>query len=320
MQDEAVIYGVDVSKAELVVATHPRTVQRVVANQATAIKAWLRTLAKSSCIAVESTGRYPATLVRLAQAAGMTVYVLNARDVYFYAKALGVRGKTDASDAQVIARYLGEHKARLHEYCAGTPQQQRLVELLRRRAQLQRHLDALNQCLKDVSGMGRQRLSLQRQQAKILAEVDAKIQQLIEQDSAARPRYERLQTITGIGPQTAALLTAVLGRVPFDNINAVVAFSGLDPRPADSGTKHGRRRLTKRGPALMRKLLWMAAFSAGHSKLFRPLYDSLLQRGLSPTEATVILARKLLRIAWAVWRTGQPFDPTKAVSLVASPA
>jgi transposase len=320
MQDEVMLYGVDVSKAELVVATHPKTVQRVIANQATAIRAWLRTLAKSSCIAAESTGRYSAALVRLAQAAGMTVYVLNARDVYFYAKALGVRGKTDASDAQVIARYLAEHRQRLHAYCPGTPQQQRLLELLRRRGQMQRHLDALNQCLKDVTGLGRQRLSLQRQQLKILAQVDRQIQALIEQDAAARTHYKQLLSITGIGAQTAALLTAVLARVPFGNVNAVVAFSGLDPRPADSGTKHGRRRLTKRGPAVMRKLLWLAAFSAGHSKLFKPFYDSLIQRGLSSTEATVILARKLLRIAWAVWRTGQPFDPDKAVSKAASPA
>lgn len=40
MQDEVMLYGVDVSKVELVVATHPRTVQRVIPNQATAIKAW----------------------------------------------------------------------------------------------------------------------------------------------------------------------------------------------------------------------------------------------------------------------------------------
>jgi transposase len=314
MQDEVVVYGVDVSKAELVVATHPKTVQRVVPNQAAAIKAWLRTLAKLSCIAVESTGRYPAVLVRLAQAAGMTVYVLNARDVYFYAKALGVRGKTDASDAQVIARYLAEHGPQLHPYCPGTAQQQSLIELLRRRGQLQRHLDALHQCLKDVVGMSAQRRSLRQQQAKILAQVDSKIRALIERDAGALAHYKQLLTITGIGPQTAALLTAVLGRVPFGNVNAVVAFSGLDPRPADSGTKHGRRRLTKRGPAVMRKLLWLAAFSAGHSKLFKPMYDALIARGLTSTEATVVLARKLLRIAWAVWRTEQPFNPAKALA------
>lgn len=150
--------------------------------------------------------------------------------------------------------------------------------------------------------------------------MDCQIQALIEQDAAAWKHYRRLLSITGIGAQTAALLTAVLGRVPFGNVDAVVAFSGLAPRPADSGTKHGRRRLTKRGPAVMRKLLWLAAFSAGHSKLFKPWYDSLIQRGLSSTEATVLLARKLLRIAWAVWRTGQPFDPHKAVPKAASPA
>ena len=39
-------------------------------------------------------------------------------------------------------------------------------------------------------------------------------------------------------------------------MGALVAYSGLDPRPHDSGSKRGRRALTKRGPAALRKLLW----------------------------------------------------------------
>ena len=39
-----------------------------------------------------------------------------------------------------------------------------------------------------------------------------------------------------------------------------------------------------------------------------------------PATATVSLARTLLRLAWAVWRTGQPCDPGKAVAKAASPA
>ena len=38
---------------------------------------------------------------------------------------------------------------------------------------------------------------------------------------------------------------------------------------------------------------------------------TLLEKGFSTTEAIVIIARKLLRIAFAVWTTGQPFDPAK---------
>ena len=90
-----------------------------------------------------------------------------------------------------------------------------------------------------------------------------------------------------------------------------IAYSGLDPRPNDSGTKHGTRALTKRGPPGLRKMLWLGAFSASHSKAFKPSYENIKSRGFSGTEALVILARKLLRVAWGVWRTGQPFDAAR---------
>jgi hypothetical protein len=55
--------------------------------------------------------------------------------------------------------------------------------------------------------------------------------------------------------------------------------------------------------------MYMAAMSASHSKVFGPLYQQLRGRGFKTTEALVILARKLLRVAYAVWRTAQPFEP-----------
>ena len=65
-------------------------------------------------IAMESTGRYNGLLAHLAHQAGLTVYVLNARDVFFYARALGMRAKTNGVHADVIARYLAEHHARFY--------------------------------------------------------------------------------------------------------------------------------------------------------------------------------------------------------------
>lgn len=164
-------------------------------------------------------------------------------------------------------------------------------------------------------GLTQQRSALRRYEDRLLAQLDKKIQDTIQSDPAMHEQRQRLLTITGIGPQSSALLTAILSRIGFANVRAVVAYSGLDPRPADSGTKRGRRVLTKRGPALLRKLMWLAAFSARHSKVFKPTYESLRARGLSSTEAMVILARKLLRIAWGVWRSGAPFNPTKVASI-----
>jgi transposase len=311
MQEELVFKGVDVAKDELVIATLPTAAQIKLRNQSAAITKWLRTLLPGTFIAMESTGRYHRALAQLAVQAGMQVYVLNARDVYFYAKALGQRGKTDASDAQVIARYLAEHHKTLRAWVPGTPTQQRLVEMLRRRAVMERHLSAVDDSLEDVADLARQKAALARYAAKLLATVDEKIQALIDSDPAMHEKQAQLQTIVGVGPQISAVLTALLSRIEFANAGALIAYSGLDPRPNDSGTKRGRRSLTKRGPAALRKMLWLGAFAACHSKAFKPLYLSIKSRGLSGTEALVILARKILRVAWAVWRTGQPFDASK---------
>jgi hypothetical protein len=53
------------------------------------------------------------------------------------------------------------------------------------------------------------------------------------------------------------------------------------------------------------------ASSRAHSKLFKPLYARLRARGLSSTAAIVILARKLARIAFSLYRSGATFDPAK---------
>ena len=57
--------------------------------------------------------------------------------------------------------------------------------------------------------------------------------------------------------------------------------------------------------------MYLAAMSACHTKTFAGTYQRLRERGLKTTEALVILARKLLRIAFAVWRSGKPFDPLR---------
>lgn len=311
MQDGIVFTGVDVGKAQLLVSTLPTDKQLRLPNTDSAIVRWLRTLPPGSLIAMESTGRYHQRLALLAVQAGMTVYVLNARDVHFYAKALGMRGKTDPSDARVIARYLLEHHEKLRPWNPGTVQQRNLIELLRRRAVVERHLSAIDDSLQEVRELARQKACLARYANKVLAAIDAKIQALIASDAALLKRQERLQTIVGIGPQISAVLAAVLSRYEFANVRAVIAYSGLDPRPNDSGGKRGRRVLSKRGPAGLRRMLWLAALSASHSKAFTAVYQSIKSRGFSGTQALVILARKMLRVAWSVWRQETPFDPAK---------
>src|SRR5215470_13235414 len=85
----------------------------------------------------------------------------------------------------------------------------------------------------------------------------------------------------------------------------------IDPRPDDSGQHHGKRRLSKRRPAELRQLLYLAALSAVKTKPWRSLYEHYRARGLSSTAALVILARRIARTAWSVYTYKTEFDPAR---------
>jgi transposase len=308
MQEPTLFIGVDVSKAELVVSMGPERRPRSVANDAHSIADWLRELPSHALIAMESTGRYHGLLAQMASQAGLKVYVLNARDVYYYARALGTRAKTDGVDSGAIARYLAEHHKHLHPWQQPSPAQQELQALLLRRAQVVVHRTALRQILKDVP---LDATPLQAGFEIVLKNIDDRIEKLIASDARLAQGCRRLRTITGIGPQTAALLAVLLSRIDFANADALVAYAGLDPRPNDSGAKRGKRYLSKKGPPLLRRQMYMAGFAASHSKALKALYQALRAKGFATTQAFIILGRKLLRVAFAVWKGTESFDPTR---------
>jgi transposase len=146
---------------------------------------------------------------------------------------------------------------------------------------------------------------------RLIAHIDALVRQAIGETANRRDRWRRLQTLPGIGPLTAALLTSLFERIAFHNGDALVAFSGLDPRPCDSGDKRGRRIITKRGPAELRRLLFNAAMAFARNPFGRRLFERYRARQLSTTATYLILARKLLRIAWAVDHHRVDFDPQR---------
>jgi transposase len=310
MQVNSTFVGVDVAKAELVVVVHSEQCSQAISNEAQAIDAWLAQLPAGAAVAVESTGAYHQLLVQRALYARVPVYVLNAKDVYFYAKALGSRGKTDRSDAAVIARYLAEHHDQLHPWQPASREGEQVMQLLTQRWAVVSKRTALRQALKGCKGL--QALGeLERAFDALLKEIDERIQQLISSDPALHQSQQMLRTITGFGAQSSALLATLLQRIPFANSDALVAYSGLDPRPNDSGAKRGRRALSKRGSPDLRRQMYLVAFAACHSKALGPLYKALRAKGFQTTEALVILARKLLRVAYAVWKARSPFDLSK---------
>jgi transposase len=302
--------GADVDSRFVVVACAVGSFRphRIV-NQRKGILAWLLTVPRGSRLAMESTGGYHELLAELSCKAGLNVFVINARDLRRYAEGIGRRAKTDRVDAEVIARYVAREHDELHTYVPPTKAQRELTQLIGRRAKLVQTKDALNQSLRGVLALRADAKRLLAGIDRVIARVESMMQRALQQTPAAQEAAEHIETIPGFGILSSTYLGHAFTRVPYANSDAVVAASGLDPRPDDSGQKKGRRRLSKRGPGEERRLLFNCARSASLTKLWRPYYGAQLAKGLSATAATVILARKMLRVAFAVYKHGQPFNP-----------
>ena len=97
-----------------------------------------------------------------------------------------------------------------------------------------------------------------------------------------------------------------------DNSGACFSWRRYKPRPRDSGAFQGQRKLSKHGPAETRRLLYLAAMAAArYSDEWKTLKTQLISRGRSTTEAFCIIARRLLRIAYALYHDGGVYDPAK---------
>lgn len=302
--------GIDVGKDNVVVACSQASFPtRSVSNTTTALKAFLRTLPVGCRIAMEATGCYYQNLADLAHKLGLQVYVLNPRDLYHYAKGVGMRAKTDFVDAALIARFLAHEVDQLRPYEPATAEQRKMDQLLRRRAKTVALKTSLRQACAEDACIKKETAKVIQAFDALLKKIDGQIAQLNRATPERANQVQRLQTIPGVGILTASWLANLMERIKFSNSDALVAFAGMDPRPCDSGQKRGKRRLSKRGPAEGRRLLFNAAMAAIRSSVWKDVYAHHRQRGWATTAAILIIARKILRIALAMHKAQAAFDP-----------
>jgi transposase len=310
MQAVEITIGVDVAKGWLdVAAAEDQAVQRV-DNTAAAIGGWLRQLSGVVRLAVEPTGSYHELLVEAALAAGHTVYLVEPLRLARYRDAVGQRAKTDEHDALLLRRYLLREGSQLRPWQGVDARAQRVWRLLKRRATVVRAGVQIRQSLGELEDLGLTAEPVFVRLRALLRQID---RQLLEQARAAgwSTELQRLQTIPGVGLLTALGLIAAYHRGVFTAADRFVAFLGLDVRVRDSGKYRGRRRLTKKGDAEVRRLLYNAAMTAGRMGWGKEYYQQLRARGMATTAAFVALARKLVRLAFALLRDHSEFDPSR---------
>ena len=106
--------GVDVAKAELVIAIRPSGARWTVANDDGGIRTLLKRLRQHSAalVVLEATGGYERAVVAALAAARLPVVVANPRQVRDFARATGQFAKTDRIDADTLALFRMRRPAR----------------------------------------------------------------------------------------------------------------------------------------------------------------------------------------------------------------
>ena len=248
-------------------------------------------------------------MAHAAHARGFTVYLLNPRDVRHYARGMGMRGKTDRLDALVLARLIAHEHAELRAWIPQPPAQCALDELLRRRATLVKHQQGVRLSVADSPEMKRMAQDLIKEFDRLLAAVDVQIKKAVAVVNADTADFKCITSVPGIGLLSGAALLGVFRRLATRGADAVIAFLGLDPRPADSGQKQGLRRLSKRGPSEWRRLLFNAAMSASLTQTWKAHYERECAKGLPRPAALNVLARRLVRVAFGLFKAKTFFNP-----------
>lgn len=136
-------------------------------------------------------------------------------------------------------------------------------------------------------------------------------------DLQAHPLARRRMTMPGIGALIAtALVAAIDAGQAFGRARDLACWLGLVPRQDGTGGKVRLLGISKRGNGYLRRLLVHAARSLKRSAKTRDdrlgAWLRALQARAQPNGATVALAAKLARWAWAVLAHNQPYRPAAA--------
>ncbi len=314
--------GIDISKetfnAHLL--SHGTEAKKVFQNSAKGFKqltAWLKNRKVSALHAcMEATGGYWEALARYLYEHEYRVSVVNPARIKAFGQSELLRTKTDAVDAALIARFC---KSQLPDTWTPPPEDVRVLQALTRHYE---HLKKVRAQQVNSAQTSDEpaivKSSLQELIATLdvqIAELERQIRRHFDDHTDLKRKRDLLTSIPGIGETTAGSILAEIPQIDrFESARAVAAYAGLSPRHRRSGTSvYGRPRLCKTGNARIRKALFMPAMVACR---FNPVLRAFSERLAAAGKRRMLILgavmRKLLVLAYAILRTGVPFEANHA--------
>ena len=301
---ETMFVGIDVSQERLDVGLWPagETFQETNDRQGIARLAERLAELHPRVVVLESTGRLEVPMALELGEQGVPYAIVNPRQVRDFARSMGKLAKTDRIDAVMLARWA--ESARVAPKPLPDAQRRGLRALLMRRLQLVENKIAEENRLQGETNP-RVRKSLKASIAwhkREIAALDRELDRTIKGNPAFATLTELVQSVPGIGPQTARMLAASLPELGTLTRQKIAALVGVAPLNKDSGKSQGKR-FCWGGRIEVRCALYMAALVASRfNPVIRVTYLRLRAKGKPAKVALVACMRKLLVILNAMVR------------------
>ena len=322
--------GIDVSKSELHCRHGLMSMDRVVELTTSKVfrnnRAGLRQLAKwlsqlsrkyadiSLSIVLEATGVYHQYLIYFLHKRGYEVCVSFPKSAKHYARSL-TKTKNDQIDASILARMGLERNLPVWE----KPNDEMVIlkSLIRELSQLKEEKVRLKNRREAQEHTYLAHKSIAKRTKKRIKFIDKQIEQvkelILEQAEASltiREAVKRIEKVKGLGKLTILTVIAETnGFALFTSIKQLCSYTGMDIVENQSGKKQGVTRISKVGNAQIRSALYMPAVSASkYNPELRAFYLRLLEKGKAKKQAIIAVARKLLTLIYALWKSGKVYQ------------
>ncbi len=320
--------GIDVSKhklhaAYLIDPARSKTHRKAVANDRHGHDQLLRWAqrqtgaeAQQLHFVLEATSVYHEPVAEALYGAGACVSVVNPADVHYFARSQAVVAKTDGHDARLLALFA--HERRPAGWAPPPAELKALRGLLQRleavEADLQRERNRREKAARQhdtpvCESIDTMITALTGEAERLRRQIDDHIDQHPQLCADRR----LLESIPGIGRKLARRLLALMHTHRFRRATQMAAYLGLAPRPDQSGTIERPARLSKRGDAKLRALLYFPAIVAQkHNPDVAAQWRRLSAAGKSRMACIGAAMRKLVHIAFGVIKHQTPYTPQSA--------
>lgn len=283
---------------------------------------FLDRLDSAAQVVIEQTGGYSSKLLWYLYESAVSVYSVAAYPVSAFKAMQGRRSKTDQLDAIAIGQYASHqslapwepptaHYLPIRQYCT------LISQYKKQETALKNQLHALTLEVKENPIAKQSVQSLLKELETQRGELEKELERLLQTHTGEQKQL--LETIPGLGKRTIAVLILLThGFTTFDNGRQVAAFIGLTPTTFSSGSSVWRKpKISKVGSAYLRSLLYMCALSAiQYNQHCQTFYHRLIKKGKHKKVALVAVAHKLVKIAFAVVKSGKEYDPNFNLNLV----